>query len=350
MGRIIDNQTIYLTQDKIKAAAVDGILAGNFVCDYFFAKGKAWGFGEKYKVNYKFQKSEAMGWYTGMGTFNTTQQKNLVQMSWTPASMYSSATLPYLDLAVNKSNPVMSLEAYQMQSAMDDMIDSIGTAFYGDGTSNQCDGLDLIIDDQTVSANYAGLARATYAGLNATVSSSVGSISLDTIGSAIDSATVGSHQPTIIITTPTIWRALEESLFPSLSSTYGAAGSRRGIITRFGEAGAGQPLQASAGYNAMWYRAIPIVKDEKCPSGDIWFINDKVTYWSGLAHPKHGMVNLGARTIEGVGNPIPRNHGIAWTGFKEPLNQDGETGQFILYGQMICEMPRYNGKVEGATA
>lgn len=350
MGRTIDVNTQYMTQDKIKAKAVDGILAGNFVADFFFAKGKPWGFGEKYKVNYKYQKSDAMGWYTGMGNFNTTQQKNLVQMSWTPASMYASATLPYLDLAINKSNPVMNMEAYQMQSAMDDMIDQIGDAFYGDGSANKCDGLDNIIDDQTVSANYAGLARATYAGLNADVTSSVGSLSLETISASIDAATVGSKQPNIIITTPTLWRVIEDLLFPSLTSTYGAAGSKRGIITRFGEAGAGQALQGLAGYTAFWYRSIPIVKDEKCPSGDIWYVNGDVTYWTGLAHPKHGMVNLGSDTIEGVGNPIPRNHGIAWTGFKEPLNQDGETGQFLLYGQMVCEMPRYNAKDEGVTA
>lgn len=346
----IDAQTQYATQDKIKAAVVDGILSGNMVADLFFAKGKSWGFGEKYKVNYKYQKSDAMGWYTGMGTFNTTQQKNLVQMAWTPSSMYASATLPYLDLAVNKSNPVMSLEAYQMESAKDDMIDAIGDAFYGDGTSNKCDGLDNIVDDQTVAATYAGLARATYTGLNADVTSSVGSLSLDTIGSSIDACTFGSKQPNIIITTPTIWRAIEDLLFPSVTAQYGAAGSKRGTVTRFGEVGAGQSLQGIAGYNAIWYRGIPIVKDEKCPSGDIWYLNTDVTYWSGLPHPKHGMVSLGGSTIEGVGNPVPTNHGIAWTGFKEPLNQDGETGQFIMYGQMICESPRYNAKDEGVTS
>ena len=117
-----------------------------------------------------------------------------------------------------------------------------------------------------------------------------------------------------------------------------------------GEQGAGQALKGLAGYTAIWYRGIPIVKDEKCTSGYIYYINTDVTYWSGLPHPKHGMVSLGTSTIEGVGNPVPRNHGISWTGFKEPINQDGETGQFILYGQMLCEMPRYNGVDQGVTA
>ena len=271
-------------------------------------------------------------------------------MAWTPSTMYASATLPYLDLAVNKSLPVINMEAYQMQSARDDMIDTIGDAFYGDGTSNQCDGLANIVDDGSVAASYAGLTRATYDALDADVSTSVGSYTLDHIGASIDGATKGSKQPKIIITTPTIWRAIEDLLFPSVSATYGAAGSKRGMITRMGEVGAGQTLEGLAGYTAMWYRGIPIVKDEKCTSGYVYFINTDVTFWVGLSHPKHGMVNLGSNTIEGVGNPTPTNHGIAWTGFKEPINQDGETGQFLLYGQMICEMPRFNAVDQGVTA
>lgn len=60
--RTIDSETILMTQDKIKAAAVDGILSGNLVADLFLAKGKSWGNGEKYKVNMKYQKSTAQGW------------------------------------------------------------------------------------------------------------------------------------------------------------------------------------------------------------------------------------------------------------------------------------------------
>ena len=62
------------------------------------------------------------------------------------------------------------------------------------------------------------------------------------------------------------------------------------------------------------------------------------------------MVDLGNDIIEGVDNPVPKNHGIAWTGFKEPIDQDGVTGQFLLYGQMICTSPRHQGVDQGVTA
>ena len=348
-GRTIDTQTTGITQDTIAKKVVDGILDGNLITSLFISNGKKW-IGEKMKQNLKYKKSTAMGWYTGMGDFNVTQQKTRVQMESTPASIYGSVTLPYLELAVNKSLPVIAQEALEMESAADDLLDNIGDAFYGDGTSDKCDGLANIVDDGSVAASYRGLTRSSYDALDADVGTSTGSITLDTLGASIDAATFGSEEPDIIITTKTLWRAVEDLLFPSVSATYGVAGSKRGKINRLGDVGAGQTLTGLAGYTAMYYRGIPIVKDPKCTSGYIYYLNRKFLYWAGLTHPKHGTVSLGGGLIEGVDNAVPKNHGIAWTGFKEPINQDGETGQFIGYGQFMCDLPRTNAVDQDCTA
>jgi len=349
MARTIDQETQYLTRDVVAAKVVDGILDGQLINSLIFSNAKPFR-PNGHKVNMKYQKSTAMGWYTGMGNFDVSQQKNLVQLTWTPASVYGSVTLPYFELSVNKAEPIIQQERYAMESAGQDLLDSIADAFYGSGAGNVCDGLDNIVDDGTVAASYGGQLRATYGALNSDVTSAVGSITLDTIGSSLDAATVGSESPDIILTTPTLWRAMEDLLFPSITATYGAAGSKRGTINRLGDVGAGQTLTGLAGYTAFYYRGVPIVKDEKCTSGDIYYLNRKKLYWAGLPHFKHGMVNLGGSIIEGVENEVPRNHGIAWTGMKEPINQDGETGQFILYGQMISESPRHLAKDEACTA
>ena len=143
---------------------------------------------------------------------------------------------------------------------------------------------------------------------------------------------------------------MEDLLFPSISATYGAAGSKRGQINRLGDVGSGPSLTGLAGYTAIYYRGVPIVRDAKCTSGYIYYLNRKFIYWSGLAHEEHGMVNLGGGAIEGVDNMKPKNHGIAWTGWKRPINQDGKTGQFLLYGQNICESPRHMAVDQDCTA
>lgn len=347
-GRTVGTQTTNITQDKINAKVVDLILDGDIVTSLFMSKGRPWR-GEKYKKNFKYTKSTSSGFYTGMGSFDVTQQDITKQLEWTAASMYQSVTLPYFELSVNKTEAVINQEALALESAKADMLDSIGNAFYGDGTSNAFDGLDIIVDDGTVASTYGGQSRTTYAGLNADVTSSVGSIALNDIAASIDAATHGSDEPNLIITTPTIWRAIEDLLFPSITAQYGAAGSTRGKINRMGDM-SGQSLTGLAGYTAIYYRGIPIVKDQKCSAGDIYYINTNYTYWSGLSHAKHGTISLGSNIIEGVGNIAPTNHGICFTGFKEPINQDGETGQFLLYGNMICEAPDRNAKDEGVTA
>lgn len=345
-----DTQTTYVTQDEIQRKVVDGILDGNVVTSLIMSNARPWKAGVAYKINLKYQKSSAIGWYTGMGDFNTTQQKTRVQMSFTPSQVYGSVTLPYIELSMNKSLPVVDMETLEMQSAAEDLIDTIGSSFYSDSSSNQCNGLANAVDDGSVQAAWGGLTRSSYDALDADVSTSVGSISLDTLGASIDGATVGSEESDIILTTKTLWRAVEDLLFPSVSATYGVAGSKRGKVNRLGDVGEGQSLTGLAGYTAIYYRGIPIVKDAKATSGYIYYLNRKFLYWSGLAHAKHGTVNLGGDMIEGVDNEVPQNHGIAWTGFKEPLDKDGETGQWIMYGQLICSSPRHQAVDKNCTA
>lgn len=338
-----------LTYEVVAKKVVDGVLNGSIITSLIYSNAKPYA-GISMGKNLKYQKSSQGGFYTGMGNFGATVEKNTVKMKWTPASLYQSVTLPALELAVNKSQPVIDQKAYAMESAKDDMIDRIADAFYGSGTSNAYDGLGNIVDDATVAATYAGLARATYSALNADIDTSVGSITLDTIGSSIDGCTVGSHEPKLVLTTKTLWRAIEDLLFPSVTATYGAAGSKRGKVNRFGDVGAGQALTGLAGYTAIYYRGIPIVKDDKCTSGYIYYLNTDFLYWAGLPHPDFGTVDLGGDIIEGVDNEAPSNHGIAWTGWMRPTDQDGNTAQFLQYGNLICESPRHQGCDQGCTA
>ena len=351
MGRTIDTQNSLLTQDKIKAAAVDGILSGNLIADFFLSNGKPWGNGSSYKVDVQTSKPSNMGSYTGMGTFDTDYESNLIQLSFTPASMYASATVPYFELAINKSNPVINLEALQMDKAKNAMIDLIGDKMYGSGAGSDPDGLANIIDDGSVASTYGGQSRETYStALNSNVSTAVGSIGIDTFLASIDAATFGTKRPNLIITTQTLYRALEDLFFSSAMATYGIDGAKRSMINRLGEISPGAMLEGRAGYGAIYVRGIPIVADQKCTSGYIYYINKNELFWTGLPHAKHGMVNLGTSTIEGVGNPVPSNHGIAWTGWKEPINSDGETGQFLLSGQMITNAPKFHAVDQGCTA
>ena len=105
-------------------------------------------------------------------------------------------------------------------------------------------------------------------------------------------------------------------------------------MTRFGikrNAGTGQA--GDVGFDTLFFRGIPVVSDEKCTDGTLYMINEKHLWFAGLPHPKY---------------PAKANqYGFAWTGLKEPTNQDASVGQFLLYGQLVGDARRTHAYMTG---
>ena len=338
-----------LTNSQIAPKIVDGILTGNSLAAFRFI-----GNGRKFRgynnpVEIKYQKSSLGGSYSGMGNFSTNVEANTVKATWDPKSYAMPVTMANLPVAVNKNDGIVDYIKYRMDSAKQDMLDDIGTMFYGTGAGNDFDGLAKIIDDGSVSATYAGLTRSSYDSLDGNITTSIGTLTLDHLAASVDAVSIGAEVPTLIITTKAIFSIIERLLFPTTQSQYNA-GAGYGMLTRRGFESNSKGLNGELGFRSISYRGIPIVVDEKCTSGYIYYLNEKGLYWAALPHPVHGQVNLGVSTIDSpTGNAPSGNHGIAWTGLKEPINADGQTGQFLLYGQLICEQPRYQACDQGVT-
>ena len=199
----------------------------------------------------------------------------------------------------------------------------------------------------SVASTYRGLTRSSYDSLDASVTTSVGTLTLDYLATALDAATIGNQEPSIILTTPAAFSILERLVFPTTSASYNAK-QGYAYVTKSGFSQTKEGLNGEIGFKSIFYRGVPVVADEKCTSGYLYMLNEKSLYWASLPHPNHGEVSFGDSTLETV-NDMPKNHGIAWTGLKEPINADGETGQFLLYGQLICDMPRFNAVLQGIT-
>ena len=105
-------------------------------------------------------------------------------------------------------------------------------------------------------------------------------------------------------------------------------------MTRFGinrTAGTGQT--GDIGFDTLFFRGIPLVADEKCTSGRLYLLNEKHLWFARLDHPKYSA----------GGNQF----GFAWTGLKEPTNQDASVGQFLLYGQLVGDSRRTHAYMTG---
>lgn len=325
---------------------MDGILSGNVLSLRILSKAKRWT-GELYKLPVKIAESTTGGSFQGDDVFSTEKQNVRRTLQFSPKGAYQSVVLIGMEMDVNATPArVLDLLKVEMESAGQDLLDKIADMFYADGTGNDnkdFDGFDNLIDDETVVATYGGLTRATYPTLlNSSVTSSVGSLALSDLATAYDGAVSGSKRPSLAVTTLSIFSDYEALVQPTISTNVEGALAR---VTR-NATGPRGALTGEVGFDALYFRGVPIVADEKCPSGDLLMINEDYVAFYGLKSHKYAQVDLGGSTIDSPADAPSRNHGFSWSGLKEPVNQYAEVGQIVLMGNLFG-IPRYHSKLEG---
>jgi hypothetical protein len=237
-----------------------------------------------------------------------------------------------------------------MESGMQDMLDSIGTLFYAAQAGKNFIGLPDIVDDGTSVTTYGGLARATYTTVCGTKTAAPGGVlTLTLMGTQHDSASVGAMKPTLGIANETVWGLYEHLLQPTVVANYQADGYPQ--VTRTGVASSRSALKGEIGFDALFFRGMPIAKDEKCTAQYLYMLNEKSIRWYGLKSHKYTNINLSASQFED--SPYadaPKSYGFVWTGLKEPVNQYAEIGQLMLLGNLVGTNPRLNSLLTGVTS
>lgn len=253
--------------------------------------------------------------------------------------MYWTVAASGIQVAVNKGpQATLDLLTVEMDSVAADMLDTLGTGFYSDGTgtsSKQLDGLDAAVDDGNGTATYAGLARSTYTTWVSNLDSSSNTITRAELAASFDAAQIGADVPNIGVTTPTIWTTIEglavgtiqmNTPMPGLGKEYGQVG-RNGITKGQG---------ADLGFTALFYRGRPIVSDEKCTSGRFYWLNENHLGLATWAYPDFpGYVTK------------PNYNGFCFTGLKIPTNQDATVAQFLFYAQLVTDSCRTSSYMTG---
>ena len=166
----------------------------------------------------------------------------------------------------------LNLMKTMMKSRAQDGADDIGNFFQGSGQAfggKAPMGLAGIVDDGSTLSTYGGLSRATYSGLNATVTASSGTISLLKVRQLANSITDGRVAPTFAYTDYTTWAYFEQLLQPFQRNTYSDF----------------QNMDAGTGYRAkgMIWDGLTIYKDKKCTTGNFYLLNMDYLKFYGLS-------------------------------------------------------------------
>lgn len=325
---------------------VDQVLRDNAFFGMILKNPSKWrGSQELYPI--KYQKGVASVAFSGFDLLPITQQPVSVNMVFYPSFVATNVALAGTDLSINMSDgngvlKVLQLMDTMMTSRQEDAADDIGNFLQGDGSSyggKAPMGITGIVDNGTVLANYGGLARATYTGLNSAVTASGGTISLLKIRQLWNNIADGPVRPDAIITDYTTWSYVEQLLTPF----------QRNVMTRF-EAGSEQNASAS-GYADLIWDGMKIYRDKKITTGYFYMLNrdflkfDALKWWEGTA------VRPGGTQIEGnvYDSAEYRPSAFTWTGWIRAYNQGTINGFMVFAGQLLSTAPFRQGVLTGIT-
>jgi hypothetical protein len=357
---VFGDQVTSVTNKQYVPVVVDQVLDSNVLAARLLAKTKRWR-GERLIIPVVSSKNTNGGSFEDLDSMSTGLESTRKSLTFYVKGYYQSVTISGMQEAVNKTTgQVLDLIKTEMEQASNTMSDDIGVDFYADGTGNSnkdFDGLEVIVDDGTNVANYGGLVRASNTYLNATLSTAIGTLALSDVKSLIRNASASSsrrEKPTIGLTNGTVWDIVE-ALFATPDPNYGTtalpmvtANTRPGSVVRDENL-----LKGAQGYDALYYRGVPIVDDDNAPAQILQFINEFDTHFYSLRSARlKDVPRLKTEMVESTANDEKSGVRVApiqWKDFQMPDNQFGLVGQFIMLGNLIGHEPRRSSKGTGIT-
>lgn len=323
-GIALGNFVTSVTKDKFFPKVVDNIYSGNALFERLRGKARPWSGGSSLKIPTTVSARTSLGSFSGFDTFTTAQEDVRVQFTINPSEYYANVTVSGIQKALNKGGEaIVDLIAAEFSDVGRALSEKIGEDLYLDGTGNAnkaIAGLQYQVDDATTAATFQGQSRNTYTNLRSARNAQVGALGFANLAADYDACQRGSDTPTLGVTTPAVWTIIEALITLTYNTNIGQA-YPRGATT-----GAQAGISASAGLNAIYYRGVPIISDEKATAGNFYFLNENHLFLYQIDHDPMFVESS--------------KEGFAWTGWKKSQNQNAIVGQLLFAGQIVGDSPR----------
>ena len=341
-----------VTRSYIVPKSYDTVTKGSPVLMKLLQNAKKWRTGIAYEVIIKYQDS-TNGGNTGIADKLDTDRQNVrTTMSFNPKMAYKPVVVANIEMTLNQGDEqvIDLLEVEfdsQAQSLMMVMAQNLWT---GTGVGNSWDSMYNAADDSTNFSTYGGKSRSTYTTIKGYYLASAGATTLAKLATAYDAVQIGNDTPDLIATTKAIWSTYESLLTPTVRAGYTQNGYPK--MNAFGMVPSTQALAGQAGFDTLFFRGTPVVKDEQIPSGKIFFMNSNFFGFKGINISGLKQVNF-KKSNDGVplGVPgrIPSTLGFNFRDMMSPVDQLAEVGHLIYAGNFISENPRLQGQMVGSS-
>jgi len=341
-----------LTLEEIVPKVVDTVNRSSLINMWVVSNPKPWN-GRQIQQPIFINNSSQGKSFRGADTFDTNVDMNTVNLTWYATGFGQPVVDSLVERGANSGSAgIIEIQQASYEYAQNSMSNALGSIYYGTGTGDNFDGLNLIVDDSTSTSAYGGLLRSTYGTyINGYVSAASGGVlSLDLMDAADDASTVSglqSETSAAVITTKTAWTLYASLLEPTKQAMYQTMGYPTASLTLPGEA-TRDGAQGHGGFTGVDYRGKTVFRDDKAPSGTMYFINPSYMEFRSLSIPSLKTVATANQVTEGVYDKV-KPSAFQFRDYMQPVNQLAEIGIFVVYGNLIHRNPVRNAKITGIT-
>jgi len=267
--------------------------------------------GAKIVVPVIYGTNSTAGSYAGTDTISITAQTGISAAEYDWGQYAATVTISGIEEAKNNGEAaIIDLLEGKIFQTQETVIENMNTMFWADGTGNggkDWNGLHLIVAKPNTALGGITPGDAGNSWWKSTETDENGALTQATMATVYNTISVGNDQPTIIITTQTLYEKYESLLEGQIRYT--------------------DTDVADGGFQNLLFKGAPVTFDGAATSGQMMFLNTK--YLQLVAHSDVWF------------KPTP---------FVRPTNQDAVFSQLLCYGQLTCSNRARQGYMFGATA
>jgi hypothetical protein len=255
--------------------------------------------------------------YSGYDSLDTTPQAGIDAAEYNWKQYSASITISGEEERKNagsKTKIIDILDARTKQARLA-LQQQLVNGIFSDGTGNGNKDLTGLVAMVSATGTYGGITSTGNTWWQSYVNAVNGALTLAVMRTAFNTPTLGGKDhPNVIVTTQTQFEKYE-ALLTSFNSVVSLQTNSEGT-KKLGD----------AGFQALEFKGVPIVWDENCNSGVMYFLNTD--------HMKlvvHSQANF------------------ATTDFVKPENQDARVAQILFMGNLTCDRRKSFAKLTGLT-
>lgn len=357
-GISLSNRVENFSDRDLYRKVVDNVLVATTMGSRVFSMGKS--FSGKYKTfTITHSRDNQFRWLSGGGEeLPSSATNNTIELNFARTmGVQPKVQIDFEDFANDGDNGVIDLESFKYKEAAAVVTQELGSVIYDAGTGDQPEGFDSFADNGTLKSTIGGQSKTTYTVLKGTytdASNVITAAKISNLDDAISASGSAEGSPTIRTTTKTVWSFIEELLTPFLQNQF-SANQMPKLPVRGLEVMAPGEFGGRAGFTTLFYRNVPVIKDDSANTGVLYSLNERTFGWYGndrvppRLKDRYEKIALGdgegyQSTAAMVDMP-PSPAGWFYRKDESFVTQLGTVAYFAVVGNICVSEPRRNGQL-----